>query len=184
VEFHGTEETAALQSQQFAEIAAECGSVDFRWTSDAAERNKLWKARHDAYWASRALAPHLDGLSTDVCVPISRLADCVVETQRDIKENGFLAPIVGHAGDGNFHVLILFDGKDAESVAKTEAFVARLNRRAIAMDGTCTGEHGIGQGKMSFLAEEAGNALDVMRAIKTSLDPDNIFNPGKLFRLV
>ncbi|AUC10125.1 MULTISPECIES: FAD-binding oxidoreductase [Agrobacterium] len=184
LEFHGTEETAALQSQQFAEIAAECGSIDFRWTSDAAERNKLWKARHDAYWASRALAPHLDGLSTDVCVPISRLADCVVETQLDIQENGFLAPIVGHAGDGNFHVLILFDGKDAESVAKTEAFVARLNRRAIAMDGTCTGEHGIGQGKMSFLAEEAGNALDVMRAIKMSLDPDNIFNPGKLFRLV
>ena len=108
----------------------------------------------------------------------------MVETQLDIQENGFLAPIVGHAGDGNFHVLILFDGKDAESVAKTEAFVARLNRRAIAMDGTCTGEHGIGQGKMSFLAEEAGNALDVMRAIKMSLDPDNIFNPGKLFRLV
>ena len=182
VEFHGTEETSALQSQQFAEIAEECGSVDFRWTGDAQERAKLWKARHDAYWASRALAPHLDGLSTDVCVPISRFADCVVETQQDIAENGFLAPIVGHAGDGNFHVLILFDGKDAESVSKTEAFVARLNRRALSMDGTCTGEHGIGQGKMSFLAEELGSALDVMRTIKTSLDPDNIFNPGKLFR--
>lgn len=182
VEFHGTEETAALQSQQFAEIAQECGSVDFRWTGDAQERAKLWKARHDAYWASRALAPHLDGLSTDVCVPISRFADCVVETQKDIADNGFLAPIVGHAGDGNFHVLILFDGKDADSIARTEAFVARLNRRALSMDGTCTGEHGIGQGKMSFLAEELGSALDVMRTIKASLDPDNIFNPGKLFR--
>jgi FAD/FMN-containing dehydrogenase len=182
LEFHGTEETTALQSQQFSEIAQEFGGLDFRWTGDAQERAKLWKARHDAYWASRALAPELDGLSTDVCVPISRLADCVAETQKDILENGFLAPIVGHAGDGNFHVLILFDGKNAESIANTEAFVARLNRRALAMDGTCTGEHGIGQGKMSFLAEELGGALDMMRAIKSSLDPDNIFNPGKLFR--
>jgi (R,R)-butanediol dehydrogenase/meso-butanediol dehydrogenase/diacetyl reductase/D-lactate dehydrogenase (cytochrome) len=183
VEFHGTEETTALQSQQFSEIAEEFGSLDFRWTGDAQERNKLWKARHDAYWASRALAPHLDGLSTDVCVPISRLADCVVETQADIVENGFLAPIVGHAGDGNFHVLILFDGKSPEDIARTEAFVARLNRRALAMNGTCTGEHGIGQGKMSFLEEELGGAVDLMRAIKSSLDPDNIFNPGKLFRI-
>ncbi len=183
VEFHGTEETTALQSQQFAEIVGEFGSTDFKWTGDVQQRNALWKARHDAYWASRALAPHLDGLSTDVCVPISRLADCVVETQRDIRENDMLAPIVGHAGDGNFHVLVLFDGKDPESVIKTEAFVARLNRRALSMDGTCTGEHGVGQGKMSFLEEEAGAALDMMRTIKRSLDPDNIFNPGKLFRL-
>lgn len=183
LEFHGTEETTALQSQQFAEIAQECGGLDFRWTNDAQERAKLWKARHDAYWASKALAPHLDALSTDVCVPISRLAECVAETQQDILDNNMLAPIVGHAGDGNFHVLVLFDGKDARSVADTEAFVARLNRRAIAMDGTCTGEHGIGQGKMSFLAEEAGNALNLMIAIKQSLDPDNIFNPGKLFRI-
>lgn len=182
LEFHGTEETTALQSRQFAEIVEECGGGEFRWTGDAQERAKLWKARHDAYWASKALAPDLDVLSTDVCVPISRFAECVTETQQDIIDNTMLAPIVGHAGDGNFHVLVLFDGKDADSVAKTEAFVARLNRRAISMDGTCTGEHGIGQGKMSFLAEEVGNALDVMVAIKRSLDPDNIFNPGKLFR--
>src|SRR5690606_19568291 len=104
-------------------------------------------------------------------------------TQQDIAENGFLAPVVGHAGDGNFHVLVLFDGKDATSIAKTEAFVARLNRRALSMDGTCTGEHGIGQGKLSFLQEELGDAVDLMRAIKSSLDPDNIFNPGKLFRM-
>ena len=182
LEFHGTEETTALQSQQFAEIAAEFGSSDFKWTVDAQERAKLWKARHDAYWASKALAPYLDVLSTDICVPISRFAECVTQTQADIVENGLLAPIVGHAGDGNFHVLVLFDGKDATSVANTEAFVARLNRRAIAMDGTCTGEHGIGQGKLSFLEEEAGSALNVMLAIKRSLDPDNIFNPGKIFR--
>lgn len=183
LEFHGTEETTALQSQQFSEIVAECGGGEFRWTGDAQERAKLWKARHDAYWASKALAPDLDVLSTDVCVPISRFAECVTQTQQDIIDNGMLAPIVGHAGDGNFHVLVLFDGKDAASVANTETFVARLNRRAISMDGTCTGEHGIGQGKMSFLAEEVGNALDTMVAIKRSLDPDNIFNPGKLFRV-
>lgn len=181
VEFHGTEQTVALQSEQFSEIAAECGGDSFSFTANAEERSRLWKARHDAYWASRALAPHLNGLSTDVCVPISRLADCVVETQADIREHGYLAPIVGHAGDGNFHVLILFDAKDPQDVARAEAFVARLNARALSMGGTCTGEHGIGQGKMSFLEQELGGAVDLMRSIKKSLDPDNIFNPGKIF---
>lgn len=183
VEFHGTEQTVELQSAQFAEIVAECGSEDFRWTSDAAERAKLWKARHDAYWACRALAPGKDVLSTDVCVPISRLAECVVATQQDIADNGFLAPIVGHAGDGNFHLSVLFDGKDPQDVARVEAFVARLNARALSMDGTCTGEHGVGQGKIAYLAEEMGPALEVMKTLKRSLDPDNIFNPGKIFRL-
>lgn len=181
LEFHGTEETVALQSAQFSEIAGECGGEGFSFTQNAEERNRLWKARHDAYWASRALAPHLNGLSTDVCVPISRLADCVVATQEDIAEHGFLAPIVGHAGDGNFHVLILFDDKDPQDVARAEAFVGRLNTRALSMGGTCTGEHGIGQGKMSFLEQELGSAVDLMRSIKKSLDPDNIFNPGKIF---
>jgi (R,R)-butanediol dehydrogenase/meso-butanediol dehydrogenase/diacetyl reductase/D-lactate dehydrogenase (cytochrome) len=182
VEFHGTEDTVSMQSEQFAMIAEECGGETFRWTGDAQERAKLWKARHDAYWASRALAPHLNGLSTDVCVPISRLADCVAETHADIVENGFLAPIVGHAGDGNFHVLILFDDKDPADIERAEAFVERLNRRALSMDGTCTGEHGIGQGKMSFLEQEAGPALALMRSIKTALDPHDIFNPGKILR--
>ncbi len=181
VEFHGTEETVRLQSAQFSEIAAECGGDDFSFTQNAEERSRLWKARHDAYWASRALAPHLNGLSTDVCVPISRLADCVVATQEDIAEHAFLAPIVGHAGDGNFHVLLLFDDKDPDDVVRAEAFVARLNARALAMGGTCTGEHGIGQGKMAFLEQELGGAVDLMRSIKTGLDPDNIFNPGKIF---
>jgi D-lactate dehydrogenase (cytochrome) len=183
LEFHGTDESVEIQSVQFAEIAAECGGGEFLWTADAEERNKLWKARHDAYWACRALAPGLAALSTDVCVPISRLADCVAETQADIQEHGLLAPIVGHAGDGNFHVLLLFDDKTAEGVAVAENFVARLNQRALAMDGTCTGEHGIGQGKMAFLEQELGGAVDLMRQVKQALDPDDIFNPGKIFHL-
>ena len=181
LEFHGTDETVALQSAQFAEIATECGGDEFVWTDNPEERAKLWQARHNAYWAGRALDPSLDGLSTDVCVPISRLAECVAETQADIEETGLLAPIVGHAGDGNFHVLVLFDGKSPESVAKVEAFTARLSARALAMDGTCTGEHGIGQGKMAYLEDELGHAVDLMRSIKSSFDPDNIFNPGKIF---
>ncbi len=182
LEFHGTEDTVRMQSEQFEMIAAECGGEEFQFTGDAASRAKLWKARHDAYWAARALAPHLGALSTDVCVPISRLAECVAETHADIVENNFLAPIVGHAGDGNFHLLLLFDEKDPADIARTEAFVERLNRRALAMDGTCTGEHGIGQGKMSFLEQEAGSALALMGTIKRALDPHNIFNPGKILR--
>lgn len=183
VEFHGTEETVALQAAQFGEIAAEFGGGKFAYTANAEERTLLWKARHNAYWASRALAPELSALSTDVCVPISRLAECVAATQADIREEGFLAPIVGHAGDGNFHVLLLFNDKDTADVEKAEAFLERLNGRALAMEGTCTGEHGIGQGKIGYLEQELGSALPAMRAIKASLDPDNIFNPGKIFRL-
>lgn len=183
VEFHGTEETVALQAAQFGEIAAEFGGGDFAYTANAEERSQLWKARHNAYWASRALAPELAALSTDVCVPISRLAECVSATQADIREQGFLAPIVGHAGDGNFHVLLLFNDQDVADVQKAEAFLERLNGRALAMEGTCTGEHGIGQGKISYLEQELGSALPAMRAIKGSLDPHNIFNPGKIFRL-
>jgi D-lactate dehydrogenase (cytochrome) len=180
-EFHGSEDNALAQMNLFEEIARDCGATTFEGTADADERAKLWKARHNAYWATCALAPHLNSLATDVCVPISRLADLVEETQVDITENGLLATIVGHAGDGNFHSQILFDKNDPESVSKTEAFVARLNARALAMDGTCTGEHGIGQGKISFLPQEMGPALDVMRAIKMTLDPNNILNPGKIF---
>ncbi len=183
VEFHGTEETVELQAAQFGEIAAEFGGGAFAYTANAEERNLLWKARHNAYWASRALAPELAALSTDVCVPISRLAECVAATQADIRENGFLAPVVGHAGDGNFHVLLLFNDQDAADVEKAEAFLERLNGRALAMEGTCTGEHGIGQGKISYLEQELGSALPTMRAIKAGLDPNNIFNPGKIFRL-
>ncbi|MBO6716805.1 MAG: FAD-binding protein [Rhizobiaceae bacterium] len=183
VEFHGSDAGVAEQAEMFGEVAAEYGGGPFQWTTVAEERAKLWKARHDAYWAGMALRPGAKSLSTDVCVPISRLADCIVETEADIAESGLTAPIVGHAGDGNFHVLVLADMDDADELARMEAFVDRLNMRAIAMDGTCTGEHGIGQGKMQFLQHELGPAVDYMRAVKQALDPLNIMNPGKIFPL-
>ena len=183
VEFHGNDESVKLQSAEFAEIVAECGGGPFQWTADAAERAKLWKARHDVYWAVKAIDPSLNVLATDVCVPISRLAECVADTEADLIENGFHGPIVGHAGDGNFHVSLLFDDKNEAELKRAKAFVARLNARALAMDGTCTGEHGIGQGKQSFLIDELGSAVDVMRQIKMALDPLNIFNPGKIFSM-
>ncbi|WP_026186496.1 FAD-binding oxidoreductase [Ensifer sp. BR816] len=181
VEFHGSAASVELQSRQFAEIASEFGSTGFVWTTNPEERARLWKARHNAYWAQKSLKPGAAILATDVCVPISRLADCVAATHDDIAEHGLIAPIVGHAGDGNFHVGVLFDDQDPADVARVEAFVERLNSRALSMDGTCTGEHGIGQGKMPFLETEFGEALDLMRRIKRSLDPENIFNPGKIF---
>jgi D-lactate dehydrogenase (cytochrome) len=181
LEFHGTEETVRIQSEMFGEIAQEFEGGDFVWTADAEERAKLWKARHNAYFASMQLRPGCNGLSTDVCVPISRLADCVTETQKDIEEMGLVAPIVGHAGDGNFHVLALMDMNDPGEIARVEEFTRRLNARALAMDGTCTGEHGIGQGKQVFLKGELGEAIGLMRQIKQALDPQNIMNPGKIF---
>ncbi len=180
VEFHGSDAGVAEQAETFGAIAQDNGGGPFLWTGVAEERNRLWKARHDAYWASLTLRPGAKGLSTDVCVPISRLAECVAETEADIAEAGLVAPIVGHAGDGNFHTVVLMDADDPAEVAKVEEFVARLNLRALRMDGTCTGEHGIGQGKVSFMAREHGYGLEVMRAIKRTLDPHNILNPGKI----
>jgi len=183
LEFHGWESSVAEQAETFGEIASEFGGGPFQWTAVAEERAKLWKARHDAYWASLTLRPGAKGLSTDVCVPISRLADCIAETEADIAAMGLIAPIVGHVGDGNFHVLVLMDVDDPAEIALAEKFVARLNDRAIAMDGTCTGEHGIGQGKMGFLRQELGDAVDFMRQVKVALDPHNIMNPGKILPL-
>ena len=180
VEFHGSEAGVVEQARSFDEIAQENGGGPFLWTDVAEERNRLWKARHDVYWASIALRPGCRGLSTDVCVPISRLADCVAETEADIAEMGLVAPIAGHAGDGNFHTLVLMDADDPAEVAQVEKFVARLNRRALDMEGTCTGEHGIGQGKAGFLRPEHGAGVDVMRTIKQALDPLGILNPGKI----
>lgn len=180
VEFHGTAASVAEQSERFGEIARECGGGDFAWAVKPEERNRLWQARHDIYWAGLALRPGTKGFSTDVCVPISRLADCVHETLADIAANGLLAPIVGHVGDGNFHVLLLCDMEKPEEVEQADAFTGRLNRRAIEMGGTCTGEHGIGQGKMKYLEQELGPGLDIMRKIKQALDPDGIMNPGKI----
>jgi D-lactate dehydrogenase (cytochrome) len=180
LEFHGSDAGVKEQAEMFGEIATEYGGGPFLWTTNAEERAKLWKARHDAYWASMTLRPGAQGISTDVCVPISRLAECIAATEADIAENGLIAPIVGHVGDGNFHVALLLDAKDPKEVEAAEAFIARLNMRAIAMDGTCTGEHGVGQGKMAFLERELGAGVDVMRTIKKALDPDNIMNPGKI----
>lgn len=184
LEFHGSTSGTREQVGTFAEIATEFGGGDFAWAEKEEERNKLWKARHDAYWASLALRPKAKGIATDVCVPISRLAECVTQTQQDIADLGLIAPIVGHVGDGNFHVLPLIDMEDTKEVEAAHAFLGRLVERALAMDGTCTGEHGVGSGKMKYMTAEHGHGVDVMRAIKMSLDPHNILNPGKVVALL
>jgi D-lactate dehydrogenase (cytochrome) len=143
----------------------------------------LWQARHDAYWAARGLRPGAEVLSTDVCVPISALAACVTATRQDIDRLGLLAPIVGHVGDGNFHVMPLIDSANPEERRKVQAFLDRLVERALAFGGTCTGEHGIGQGKINYLTAEHGPGVSAMIAIKKALDPLNILNPGKIFAL-
>jgi D-lactate dehydrogenase (cytochrome) len=184
VEFHGSDAGVAEQSQRFGEIARELGGGPFDWATRAEDRTRLWQARHDSYWAAIALRPGIAALSTDVCVPISRLAECVTQSQRDLDENRLMAPLVGHVGDGNFHLLLMIDQNDADEVARAHGFLERLAERALAMDGTCTGEHGIGQGKMKYLPAEHGEpTLDVMRAIKRALDPLDIMNPGKIFTM-
>ncbi len=181
LEFHGSEAEVAAQSQTFGEVASECGGGAFEWTTRPEERTRLWQARHDAYWAVRGLRPGGGIVATDVCVPISRLADCVVETEEDLIRLGLLSPIVGHVGDGNFHCSLLADTDNADEMARAEEFMHRLVERAQGMGGTCTGEHGVGQGKQKYLLGELGSeALDAMRALKQALDPQNIFNPGKI----
>jgi D-lactate dehydrogenase (cytochrome) len=183
LEFHGSDASAREQVRLFEEIAMSEGAVRFDWAEREEDRRRLWKARHDAYWAVRTTWPGRDVLATDVCVPISRLAECVLETQEDIRRTGVIAPIVGHVGDGNFHTSPVFDMKNAEERAKIEGFLERLAKRAIAMDGTCTGEHGIGQGKIKYLKAELGHGLEIMRQIKRTLDPLGIMNPGKIIAL-
>jgi len=181
LEFHGSETGVTEQSEMVSAIAEEFGGGPFTFSTRAEERSKLWQARHDAYWAGIGLRPGCAGISTDVCVPISRLAECVGQTQADLEELGLLAPIVGHVGDGNFHALVLVDNDDADERAKATLFLQRLAERALEMDGTCTGEHGIGQGKIKYLRRELGDAaVDVMASIKATLDPQNILNPGKI----
>jgi D-lactate dehydrogenase (cytochrome) len=181
LEFHGSEVGARDQVEQFKALAESEGAIRFDWAESEEERRRLWKARHDAYWAVKAVWPGKDALATDVCVPISRLAECVIETQRDIEATGLIAPIVGHVGDGNFHTTPIFDRNNAKELLAVEGFLDRLAERAIAMEGTCTGEHGIGQGKAKYLAAELGDGLAVMRKLKAALDPLDIFNPGKIF---
>jgi len=184
LEFHGTVAYAREQIESFREIAAGHGAGTFEWAEKEEDRQKLWQARHDAFWATRAIAPgKQDVFATDVCVPISRLSECVTETQTDLAANHLYGPIIGHVGDGNFHVVLFCDPSDATEVKRVKGFYERLIHRAIAMEGTCTGEHGVGSGKIKFLAAEHGRGLAVMRQIKQALDPQNIMNPGKILAM-
>ncbi len=181
LEFHGTPAGVTEQAEAVRGIAAGHGGGDWQSSTDQAERRRLWKIRHDAYYAARAQRPGVRGMPTDVCVPISRLAECILETRRDLDASGIHAPIMGHVGDGNFHVTLTFDPDDPVELAACRALHDRLVRRALAMGGTCTGEHGIGYGKQRYLVEEHGEAaVDVMRAVKQALDPLDIMNPGKV----
>ena len=182
-EFHGSPAGVKEQVEAVEAIADDFGASHFQWATETEDRNRLWQARHDAYYAAIALRPGTKGMATDVCVPISRLAECILETKKDIEETGLLAPIVGHVGDGNFHLTIMMDQNDAEEMKRVKELSERLVMRALAMDGTCTGEHGVGYGKVPFLIAEHGEAMSVMRAMKQALDPDNIMNPGKLVNL-
>ncbi|MGZ8397111.1 MAG: FAD-binding oxidoreductase [Rhodoplanes sp.] len=181
VEFHGTQAGVAEQSQRFGEIAAEFGGGPFEWATRAEDRTRLWQARHDAYWAATALRPGAKVFVSDVCVPISRLAECIAAAQADIAESRLVSPIVGHVGDGNFHLCLMIDMDDTGEIARAQALLQRLVERALAMDGTCTGEHGVGQGKMKYLEGELGaTAIGAMSAIKRALDPHDLMNPGKV----
>ena len=180
LEFHGSEAGVHEQTKAVHEICDEFSGSDFRWATKTEERAKLWQARHDAYYACIAKKPGKKGWATDVCVPISRLAECILETRQDLDNSFIYAPMVGHAGDGNFHLVLMIDPEDSKDMAEAKRLNDRLVHRALAMDGTCTGEHGIGYGKVEFLNAEHGEAVSVMRSIKVALDPKNIMNPGKI----
>jgi D-lactate dehydrogenase (cytochrome) len=180
-ELHGSAASVAEQTQTLQALATEQHGMDFAWAERPEDRTRLWQARHDAYYACLSLQPGARSITTDVCVPISRLADCIAATCADLATSGLVAPLLGHVGDGNFHMLVLVQPDKPEMLAKAQNFTQRLVERAIAMDGTCTGEHGIGLGKRKYMALEHGtNALDVMRAIKQALDPHDLMNPGKI----
>jgi D-lactate dehydrogenase (cytochrome) len=181
LEFHGSPDEVEAQAREVSEIAAGHGGKDFAWAADESERRKLWRARHRAYDAARALRPGAQGFTTDACVPVSRLAECIQQTKADLDESGLVAPIVGHVGDGNFHLAILVDPDDPDELRRAVELNERLVRRAIGFGGTCTGEHGVGYGKSGFLELELGApAIELMRAVKRALDPDDLFNPGKI----
>ena len=180
-EFHGTEAWVQEQAEMVKEISTEEGGSDFQWSTREQEKQKLWEARHNAYYAALAMRPGSKGWATDVCVPISRLADCILETRSDIEESKLTVPLVGHVGDGNFHLLFLIDPENEEEELKLyQPLNDRLVERALRMGGTCTGEHGIGSGKIKYMEAEHGDSLDLMRQIKQAFDPDNLMNPGKM----
>jgi len=180
LEFHGSEAGVKEQVEAVSAIAAESGGNEFQWAARPEERARLWQARHDAAYAAKALKPGGRILATDVCVPISRLADCIMETKADLAQTRLIAPLVGHVGDGNFHLAPAFDPDDAEEVEQLEWLCDRLAKRALEMGGTCTGEHGVGLGKIKYMRAEHGDAVDVMRMIKQAIDPENLMNPGKM----
>ncbi|MGD9539126.1 MAG: FAD-binding oxidoreductase [Alphaproteobacteria bacterium] len=179
-EFHGTQRGVDEQVEQVGAIAKEYGASDFRWAKRPEDRTALWQARHDAYFACVALKPGSRGWATDVCVPISALAECLLETKADIDKAGLTAPIVGHVGDGNFHVCFTVDPDDEIEMGKAKGVNERMIRRALTLGGTCTGEHGIGFAKLAYMEAEHGDAVSLMRAIKHALDPHNLMNPGKV----
>ena len=182
LEFHGSKSSVEEQSELFNEISKDFGGDNFEWSSSIEERNRLWKARHDVYYAVKASRPKAEYIATDVCVPISRLSECIMETIEDMETHKLYGPIVGHVGDGNFHVQLMVDPKIKEEVDTANAFLERLAHRAINMDGTCTGEHGVGQGKKQYLIDELGPAVDFMKLIKQEIDPKGIMNPGKILQ--
>lgn len=180
-EFHGSPTGVEEQARTVQQLAGDHGGMEFQWTTQPEDRTRLWQARHDAYFACLQLRPGSRSVTTDVCVPISRLAECIAATRRDIEASGFTAPILGHVGDGNFHVAILVDPDNAEELERAHELNRRLVQRALSMEGTCTGEHGVGLGKQEFLAAEYGEgAVAAMRDIKRALDPNNLLNPGKI----
>ena len=180
-EFHGISETSVEdQIRAVEDIAREHGAQGFTWAASLEDRNTLWQARHNAYYATVASRPGARAWTTDICVPISHLAECILETQADIADAKVVAPLVGHAGDGNFHLIIMLDPGDAREFATISRLSERLVERALKFGGTCSGEHGVGVGKLKYLEAEHGAALDVMRAIKRAIDPNNLMNPGKL----
>ncbi len=182
-EFHGTStENLAEHVRNVEDFAAENGGTGFQWATTTEDRARLWHARHNAFYAAVALRPGGKAWTTDVCVPISRLAECILETREDVQRSTLVAPLVGHVGDGNFHLIFVINPDNASELAQVKEINARLVHRALAMGGTCSGEHGVGMGKMEYLVEEHGReALDVMKSIKQALDPDNRMNPGKIF---
>jgi len=178
-EFHGTDAGVKEQAETMQQIASDHGGGAFEWATRPEDRSRLWKARHNAYYAAMALSPGKQAFATDACVPISRLTECVLASRADVEALGLIAPIVGHVGDGNFHLSVLFDPDDPAEREKAETLAKRVSMRAIAMGGTCTGEHGIGVHKLGALVAEHGEAVELMQTIKRALDPRNIMNPGK-----
>ncbi|MEM7506284.1 MAG: FAD-linked oxidase C-terminal domain-containing protein [Pseudomonadota bacterium] len=181
IEFHGSERGVAEQAQTVGELCAENGGTGFEWATKAEDRNRLWSARHNFYYAMKAMCPGRTGYNTDSCVPISRLADCILESLEDIAESGFTSPLVGHVGDGNFHLSYMVEPENADEIERARALADRLSKRTIAMGGTVSGEHGIGIGKRKFMeAEHGADAWAIMGDIKRTFDPAGILNPGKL----